>query len=98
MGVSFHNLCWSLPRQLRNIALGVPSEETRRYIPFFFSFSVRLLTFPADVLLDAGQEHVHETNAQHAGSKYQQIIRLKAVHLLAVWALIYVGVEVTLGG
>lgn len=31
-------------------------------------------------------------------SKYSQIMRLKAVHALAIFSLIYVGVEVTLGG
>ncbi len=32
------------------------------------------------------------------GSKYKQIMGIRAVHYLACWALIYVGVEVTLGG
>ena len=32
------------------------------------------------------------------GSKYRQIMATSAVHYLACWALIYVGVEVTLGG
>ena len=31
-------------------------------------------------------------------SKYKQIMGLRAVHYLAVFSLIYVGVEVTLGG
>ncbi|TDL22800.1 MFS general substrate transporter [Rickenella mellea] len=31
-------------------------------------------------------------------SKYRQIMRQKVVHLLAIWALVYVGVEVTIGG
>ncbi len=31
-------------------------------------------------------------------SKYRQIVRQKIVHLLAIWALVYVGVEVTIGG
>ena len=31
-------------------------------------------------------------------SKYKQILGIRAVHFLACWALIYVGVEVTLGG
>lgn len=30
--------------------------------------------------------------------KYKQILGISAVHYLAIWALIYVGVEVTLGG
>lgn len=31
-------------------------------------------------------------------SKYGQILGIKTVHFLAIFALIYVGVEVTLGG
>lgn len=31
-------------------------------------------------------------------NKYRQIFGTKMVHLLSIWALIYVGVEVTLGG
>lgn len=31
-------------------------------------------------------------------NKYKQILGIKTVHLLSVFALIYVGVEVTLGG
>jgi hypothetical protein len=34
----------------------------------------------------------------NGGSKYKQIMGISAVHFLAIWALIYVGVEVTLGG
>lgn len=30
--------------------------------------------------------------------KYKQIWSITAVHFLAIWALIYIGVEVTLGG
>ncbi|TDL25163.1 MFS general substrate transporter [Rickenella mellea] len=31
-------------------------------------------------------------------SKYRQLLRLKTLHLLAFWAILYVGVEVTIGG
>jgi fucose permease len=50
-----------------------------------------------DILLEIGQEHIPETAAQE-GNKYRQITRLKAVHFMTVFALIYIGVEVTLGG
>lgn len=50
-----------------------------------------------DALLELGQEHIPETAAQ-AGSKYRQIIRIKAVHFMTIFAVIYIGVEVTLGG
>jgi fucose permease len=49
----------------------------------------------AELLTESG----HEPNEnRNAGSKYGQIFRIKAVHLLALFALIYVGTEVTLGG
>ncbi|KZT23727.1 MFS general substrate transporter [Neolentinus lepideus HHB14362 ss-1] len=37
-------------------------------------------------------------SGESAESDYKQIFRLKAVHLLAIFSLIYVGVEVTIGG
>ena len=33
-----------------------------------------------------------------SSNKYKQIVTLREVHFLALFALIYVGVEVTLGG
>ena len=38
----------------------------------------------------------HASNDQ--GGKYKQIFRLRELHLLAFFILIYVGIEVTLGG
>ncbi len=32
------------------------------------------------------------------GSKYKEMFKLKALHLLAIFILVYVGVEVTIGG
>ena len=32
------------------------------------------------------------------GSKYKEMFKLKALHLLALFILVYVGVEVTIGG
>ncbi|KAF9013471.1 major facilitator superfamily domain-containing protein [Cyathus striatus] len=57
-----------------------------------------------DILAEAGQFPSQEPNqhiaggAQTQGSLYRQILTIKAVHFLALFALIYVGVEVTLGG
>ena len=53
-----------------------------------------------DVLLDAGQEHIADNNhaTSQSGSKYKQISRLKSVYFLTIFALFYIGVEVTLGG
>ncbi|TFY63546.1 hypothetical protein EVG20_g6271 [Dentipellis fragilis] len=36
--------------------------------------------------------------SRNEGNKYRQIFRLKAVHLLAFFSLVYVGTEVTIGG
>lgn len=37
-------------------------------------------------------------NDSNINSKYRQVFRLKMVHLLAFFILVYVGVEVTIGG
>lgn len=49
-------------------------------------------------LEEIGQAQIHTSVANHEDSKYSQIFRLREVHLLAFFILIYVGVEVTLGG
>jgi len=46
---------------------------------------------------DSGDQRT-ETETVDESGKYGQILRLKAVHLLAAFAFLYVGVEVTLGG
>ena len=51
-----------------------------------------------DILRDAGQEPNPESTSRTGGSTYKQIFKLKAMPLLIIWALIYIGVEVTLGG
>ncbi|KIM47156.1 hypothetical protein M413DRAFT_270463 [Hebeloma cylindrosporum] len=50
-----------------------------------------------DILLDAGQEPSADV-IQSGDNKYKQIFALRAVPLLTIFALIYIGVEVTLGG
>ena len=50
---------------------------------------------------EAGQATRHTSttnNDDNEGSKYRQIFRLRELHLLAFFILVYVGVEVTLGG
>ncbi|KAI0261661.1 MFS general substrate transporter [Gloeopeniophorella convolvens] len=49
-----------------------------------------------EIMVEAGQEPNEAETAQQ--SKYGQILRLRIVNHLALFALIYVGVEVTLGG
>ncbi|KAF9013472.1 major facilitator superfamily domain-containing protein [Cyathus striatus] len=56
------------------------------------------------ILAEAGQFPSQETNQNNADNVatqsglYRQILTIKAVHFMALFALIYVGVEVTLGG
>ncbi|KAF8966620.1 MFS general substrate transporter [Flammula alnicola] len=52
-----------------------------------------------EILLDAGQEaNADSSVGQQGGSTYRQIFSVKAVPFLAIFALIYIGVEVSLGG
>ncbi|RPD61411.1 MFS general substrate transporter [Lentinus tigrinus ALCF2SS1-6] len=53
-----------------------------------------------ECLTEIGQPPSHEesSTADNRGSKYQQMFRLRSLHLLALFALLYVGVEVTIGG
>ncbi|KAJ4491257.1 major facilitator superfamily domain-containing protein [Lentinula edodes] len=49
-----------------------------------------------DCLVEIGQEPGEKGTSEH--SHFRQIMSLKSVHLLAVFILVYVGVEVTVGG
>ncbi|KAG5635092.1 hypothetical protein H0H81_012464 [Sphagnurus paluster] len=55
------------------------------------------------LLLEGGQAPTPEsepstaTTREHANT-YSQLLRLKAVHILSVFAIIYIGIEVTVGG
>ncbi|OBZ67359.1 Bypass of stop codon protein 6 [Grifola frondosa] len=52
-----------------------------------------------DCLAEIGQAPPPErTESAEEGGKYKQIFRLRALHLVAFFILIYVGVEVTIGG
>ena len=50
---------------------------------------------PAEIMREAGRVP-EDTGAQE--NLYRQIMRLKEVHYLAIFSLIYVGVEVSIGG
>jgi fucose permease len=39
-----------------------------------------------------------EENETVAGSRYKEMFKLKALHLLALFIMVYVGIEVTIGG
>ncbi|KAI0767878.1 MFS general substrate transporter [Irpex lacteus] len=51
-----------------------------------------------ECLAEIGQARTETATANHEENKYRQIFRLREVHFLAFFILIYVGVEVTLGG
>ncbi|KAI0631187.1 MFS general substrate transporter [Trametes polyzona] len=50
-----------------------------------------------ECLAEIGQAPSHDEESQ-SNNKYKQIFSLRALHLMAFFILIYVGVEVTLGG
>lgn len=54
-----------------------------------------LSTYP-ECLVQIGQEAGEKSNSD--SSTFRQILSLKAVHVLAFFILVYVGVEVTIGG
>ena len=57
-----------------------------------------LTSLATECLIETGQAQTHTTTANNEDNKYRQIMRLREVHLLAFFILIYVGTEVTLGG
>ncbi|KAI0716684.1 MFS general substrate transporter [Earliella scabrosa] len=80
---SFHYLC----------SLGIALANTALLIAVF-----RFKDQDA-CLAEIGQAPTHETEGSDGDSnKYRQMFRLRSLHLMAVFILIYVGVEVTLGG
>ena len=51
-----------------------------------------------DCLLAAGEDTLIVERAKGSESNLRQILRLKTVHLLSAFMIIYVGAEVTIGG
>jgi fucose permease len=60
--------------------------------------NVSNLTFCRDSECLAQIGQATEENDAVGGSKYKEMFRLKGLHLLAFFTLVYVGVEVTIGG
>lgn len=54
------------------------------------------ITDITELLAEAGQGPDEASTS--ADSKFRQILGLRAVHIMAVFSLIYIGIEVTLGG
>lgn len=51
-----------------------------------------------ELYITSGDYQAPSDTTIDSSSKYNQIVRIKAVHLLAAFAFIYIGTEVTLGG
>ena len=52
--------------------------------------------YDAECLAQIGQ--IAEAKELVGGSKYKEMFKLKALHILALFSLVYVGVEVTISG
>jgi len=57
---------------------------------------MRVYSLKQECLHLIGQETAEKEEDEH--SSFNQILRIKAVHFLAFFILVYVGVEVTIGG
>lgn len=57
---------------------------------------MRVYSLEKECLRLIGQETAEKGADEH--SSFNQILRIKAVHFLAFFILVYVGVEVTIGG
>jgi fucose permease len=55
-----------------------------------------ILDHDSECLAQIGQDT--EEKEMVGGSKYKEMFKLKALHILAFFTLVYVGVEVTIGG
>lgn len=54
-------------------------------------------TARTECLIEAGETIPKNAEASEKAG-YKQILQLKAVHLLAIFLILYIGVEVTIGG
>jgi hypothetical protein len=61
-----------------------------------FIFGQLIESFVTECLVQIG-DPVSEQGTS-SDSKFRQILRLKTVHLLACFTLVYIGVEFTIGG
>ena len=72
---------------------------TRRTTSSVDTPAYRWSAIPIACLAENDQAPMHDAAAvQSSDNKYKQMFKLRALHLLATFVLIYVGVEVTLGG
>jgi MFS family permease len=76
---------------------GFKTQDGKFNVPFF-SENVQSHDAPrgSECLAQIGQDVGEKETV--GGSKYREMFKLKALHLLAFFILVYVGVEVTIGG
>ena len=55
-------------------------------------------TYITEALAESGQNPPREEAGESGGNKYSEMFKLKSLHFMAVFIVIYIGVEVTLGG
>lgn len=89
------NCCIKHSRPVRSLS----REETGRRVALNYRAMHDADLLP-DVLADAGQEAVpaDAQTTERGKGLYRQILGIRTVHYLAIFALIYIGVEVTVGG
>lgn len=56
-----------------------------------------IIPFYLDLLRQIGKSTLDSASADNS-NKFRKMMKLKATHLLAIWAFVYVGVEVSIGG
>ncbi|PPQ92297.1 hypothetical protein CVT25_008894 [Psilocybe cyanescens] len=83
--------------QLCGYAIIIPSPPFPLLVCAYYILGFGL-SLQVEILRDAGEEPIVDVDQQQQGSQYRQIFSLKSVPLFAIFALIYVGVEVTIGG
>ena len=70
-------------------------QDSRGWVYVFCYYAQSYLSDP-ECLAQIGQ--ATEEKEMVGGSKYKEMFKLKALHILAFFTLVYVGVEVTIGG
>lgn len=88
----------SIDVKLYIFSVRLPIKKTRWWVTCKYSLFDEVNMPIKDCLKEAGEivpDHVENTSGD---SKYTQMLRVRAVHLLALFLILYIGVEVTIGG
>lgn len=99
--IPLYSLSWTCHSKHYRPRGHLPPQKSGWYNPLhLLILSSPLISFcpvKLDCLLQAG-ETIAQKVAGEDDHKFRQIMQTKAVHLLAIFVLVYVGVEVTIGG